>query len=521
MFQALRSSVLCFGRARSGGPPGLALLVLLAFVVLVPAHAYAQANRPPQTDPNNPAFDIARAIAAYGFAPEQVGYHVIDTATGAILASRNPDSAMIPASVAKVPTTIAALDILGGDYRFRTDVLAGGPLVGGVVQGDLYLRAGGDPFLTTDDLAELAERLHAAGVLGATGRFVYDATLYPAVSEIDPHQPETAAYNTGVSAFALNFNVVNVHWSRAGGTLAAAATTNTDTRRVAASTIRFGPVPAGLPWSQFFTAADDAAGEAWQLAPALPPEGEDWLPVRQPAPLAAAVFASLAREAGIALAAPESGMAPAGAVVLASHQSRPLSEIVRGVLRFSNNLSAEMVGLAAMRALAGQPLEIAQSGRLMGFWLSERFPGIDWQGFLLDNHSGLSTASRVTSRQLVDLLVSIDGQRFGDGEYVDLLRMVPWVGELNEERRTAGLPPVSIRAKSGTMNYAVGLAGLLEPGDGRRLAFAIFVNDQGARAALDAAADDAAREVNGQTRAWLNQARLLERDLLTHWALAL
>ncbi|MCA8909924.1 MAG: D-alanyl-D-alanine carboxypeptidase, partial [Rhodospirillaceae bacterium] len=351
--------------------------------------------------------------------------------------------------------------------------------------------------------------------------FVYDATLYPGVPEIDPRQPETAAYNTGVSAFAINFNIINVHWSRAGGTLAAQATTNTDTRRVAASTIRFGPVPPGLPWSHFFTAADDAAGEAWQLAPALPPEGEDWLPVRQPAPLTAAVFAALAREEGLTLAAPESGVTPAGAVVLATHQSRPLTEIVRGVLRYSNNLSAEMVGLAAMRALAGQPVEIAQSGQLMGFWLSERFPGIDWQGFQMDNHSGLSTASRVTSRQVADLLAATNGQRFGDGEYVDLLRMVPWVGELNEERRADGLPPVSIRAKSGTMNYAVGLAGMLEPGDGRRFAFAIFVNDQGARAALDAAVDDAAREVNGQTRAWLNQARLLERDLLTHWALAL
>ena len=80
-----------------------------------------------------------------------------------------------------------------------------------------------------------------------------------------------------------------------------------------------------------------------------------------------------------------------------------------------------------------------------------------------------------------------------------------------------GLPPVAIRAKSGTMNYARGLAGVIEPGDGRRLVFAVFVNDQAARAALDGAASDGARAITGQTRAWLDRARALERDLLTHW----
>ena len=489
------------------------LVLVLVFVVAVPPVS-AQADGPADIDPTSARFSVAAAIAAQGLLQDQVGFHVVDTASGAVLASRNADRAFVPASVAKIPTTIAALERLGPRHRFRTDVLATGPLVGGRVEGDLYLRGGGDPFLTSDDLAALVDRLRATGVVGVAGRLFYDSSLYPSATEIDPHQPDTAAYNTGISAFALNFNIINVRWARQGGALVAQATTNTETRRLPASTVRFATVPPGSPWAGFFTPADDSDGEAWLLAPALPTEGQDWLPVRRPARLAAAAFAQLARENGITLPGPEPGVTPAQAQVLASHDSRPLVDIVRGVLRYSNNLSAEMLGLATTRSLAPAPVTLTVSGRLLGDWLSSRFPQIDWTGVVLANHSGLSTASRLSPRQVAELLALTHARVYDDEDYAALLRTPPWLAEVNAQRRTDGLAPIALAAKSGTMNYARGLAGVLEPGDGRRLAFAVFINDLAARAALA----DRASAVTAGTRAWLARARLLERDLLIHWA---
>ena len=483
------------------------------FLFITATQAGAQATA------DAPAFDVDRAIAEAGFASDQVGYIVVDASTGAVLAERLADALFIPASVAKIPVTVAALHLLGADYRFRTEVLAVGPIRDGVLHGDLYLRGGGDPFLTADHLAAMVDDLRSAGVSRVDGRFFFDETLQNAVAEIEPAQPDTAAYNTGISALSLNFNIIQVRWGQdpADAGRLVEVTTNTDTLRIPVATVDFSPLPPDRPAAGFFTLDQEADGERWWLAPQLPSQGEDWLPVRRPAQLAASAFRHLCEEADIVLSAPEPGRVPEGAWLLTDHRSRPMVDIVRGVLRYSNNLTAELIGLAASRQLAGQPLGLASSGAMLADWLSTRLPGMAWDGFRLANHSGLTSQSRTSPRQMAEILGFVHDRPFGTSDYAGLLRTLPWQGELNADRAEADAPPVSIRAKSGTMNYARGLAGVIEQEDGRRLVFAVFVNDVAQRAALDGAAGDQAREITGSTRAWLARARALERDLVTHW----
>ena len=59
-----------------------------------------------------------------------------------------------PASTMKLVTTYVALGVLGPDYRWRTTIHAGGPIVGDRLRGDLILRGGGDPKLVVEDLTE-------------------------------------------------------------------------------------------------------------------------------------------------------------------------------------------------------------------------------------------------------------------------------------------------------------------------------------------------------------------------------
>ena len=490
---------------------------IAAFIVLI-AHGLPTSAVADPTVSTDPDFDIDAAVSAAGFRADQVGFLVLDAATGAVLASRNPDRPFIPASVAKVPTAVTVLDLLGSDFRFRTEVVVTGPVIGGIVNGDLYLRGGGDPFLTADHLADLVNQLAALGIRGVAGAYRFDDTFLPSATEIDPGQPDTAAYNPGLAALNINFNIINVAWGREGGELVASATTNTDLREVPASTVVFEPVPEGQRWQHFFTAADDGDQERWWLAPALPAEGEDWLPVRYPAVLAATAFRTLSADAGIILPEPSAGAVPQGAQTIATHRSRPLFEIVRAVLRYSNNLSAEVIGMAASRHLAGMPLPLPQSAANQIAWLADRYPHISWSGAALSNHSGLSTTSRMTPRQIVSLIDAVHDRVHGDGDFAGLLRTVRWEAELNQARDEEGLDPVFIRAKSGTMNYARGLAGVIDHENGRRLIFAVFVNDVERRQQLDAASDDSAREVTGSTRQWLAQARDLERALVEHFA---
>ena len=78
------------------------------------------------------------------------------------------------ASNEKLLTSMAALDLLGGAYRFRTVAATDGRMRDGVLRGDLWLVGGGDPSLTTTDLSGLAERLAEDGVRRVTGRVLGD-----------------------------------------------------------------------------------------------------------------------------------------------------------------------------------------------------------------------------------------------------------------------------------------------------------------------------------------------------------
>ena len=106
------------------------------------------------------------------------GVIVADAMTGQTIYSRNATKPIAPASNMKILVAAAALDELGPDYTFHTDVLAGSAPVAGVVEGDLYLKGYGDPTTVPSDLTSLAAQVKAAGVRSVTGRLIVDATFF-------------------------------------------------------------------------------------------------------------------------------------------------------------------------------------------------------------------------------------------------------------------------------------------------------------------------------------------------------
>ncbi len=135
-----------------------------------------------------------------------VAYLLVDLDSGATVAAALQTTPMIPASTAKLATAVAALDILGPNYRFVTRIRATGKITDGVLDGDLYLIGGGDPLLSIQDLMALAQQLHDRSLTKVTGRFVYDEAMIASSPEINPRQPLDATYNAGVSALSLDFN---------------------------------------------------------------------------------------------------------------------------------------------------------------------------------------------------------------------------------------------------------------------------------------------------------------------------
>lgn len=422
---------------------------------------------------------------------------VADADNGTAFEAWLADESLPPASVAKVVTTLYALDALGADYRFRTTIRADGPIEGGILHGDLALVGGGDPLLDTDALGRLVAALRAAGLRGVQGRFRVAEGALPAVPFIDPDQPETAGYNATIAGTNLNFNRVFLAWTpgESGPTLAftapGAAWSATPPEFVA-EIVEGGRIDHRLAEGR----------EIWSLPRAgLRGRGSVWLPVRAPGPYAGAVFRVLAADAGLALPAAETADDAAGAT-FALHESPPLAAMLRDMLRYSTNITAECIGLRATQARGLSPTGLAASGAAMSAWARERY-GL--AATALANHSGLSDTSRLTAAEMLAMLTSA-----ADGPLPGLLPERPIV---DEAREPVALQGVRMVAKTGTLNFASGLAGYLV-GPRRRLAFAIFAADADARARVRPEERD---HPPGAT-AWARRARAQQQTLLRRWS---
>jgi D-alanyl-D-alanine carboxypeptidase/D-alanyl-D-alanine-endopeptidase (penicillin-binding protein 4) len=225
------------------------------------------------------------------------------------------------------------------------------------------------------------------------------------------------------------------------------------------------------------------------------------LPVRDPGAYVAEVFRTLARAQGIRLAVGERvASVPAGDEI-GRVESDPLPEVLRDMLRYSTNLTAECVGLAA----SGAP-GLEASGRAMSDWVRSVFG----ETMNLYDHSGLGGASRVTAAGMARVLSRADRQGRG------LKAILRDVGMKDDKGKVIEGHPVKVLAKSGTLNFVSGLAGHIVPPGGRELVFAIFSGDPARRDAVPVAL----REEPEGGKAWTSRARRLQGQLINRWAKA-
>ncbi|WP_425045142.1 D-alanyl-D-alanine carboxypeptidase/D-alanyl-D-alanine endopeptidase [Primorskyibacter sp. S87] len=422
--------------------------------------------------------------------------------TGLELEALGGGKGLPPASVAKALTALYALETLGASYRFETSLVATGGVANGVVQGDLILLGGGDPTLDTDGLARLAANLKAAGVREVRGEFkVCDGAL-PFVASIDPDQPDHVGYSPAVSGIALNFNRVHFEWKRSGQGYSVAMDARTEKYRPQVDIARMKVMKRSLP---VYTYADKQGRDQWTVASgALGKGGARWLPVRKPAAYAGDVFRTLARSNGIVLkAAKTTRVLPKGGQVLAVHESVDLQKIVQNMLKYSNNLTAEMVGMSATVARGKKPANLRASGQEMSSWAATRY---GMSGTRLVDHSGLGDASRMTPQDLVGALVAAR-------KTVDLRPLLKTFPMRDSKGRVDKSHSIRVDAKTGTLNFVSGLGGYMTAGDGTEMAFAIFTADTKTRSRIKRAD----RERPEGARAWNRQSKRLQQALIERW----
>lgn len=433
------------------------------------------------------AADAVEALIAEAKLGGAVAFAVIDPATGALLAERQADMALAPASTLKSVTALYALDRLGPQHRFATRVIRAGDT--------LVLAGGGDPVLDTDALDELAAATVAAQKAAgrdAPRRFAVWGGALPRIDRLDRGQDVHLSYNPSVSGMILNFNRVHLDWRR--GDKGYQLSLQARGRRLSprAYTTSVAAVERQLPLFTY----EPGALEHWTIArSSMGKSGSRWLPVRRPELYAGDVFQTLCRARGLVLPAPEViELLPEG-TELASHDSPALDAIIRDMMDYSTNLTAETIGLTA----SGAP-DIPASAAAMAEWL--RGQGID-SGFSLHDHSGLSPDNRVTARAMARLVAG-PGTRRG---LKPLMKTIP----LRDAKGRKQQSDIAIAAKTGTLNFVSNLAGYAQRAGGRELAFAILTGDDSRRAATQG------QELPDGVMAWTRRSKRLQQALIEHW----
>ncbi|HEY5426748.1 MAG TPA: D-alanyl-D-alanine carboxypeptidase/D-alanyl-D-alanine-endopeptidase [Candidatus Tumulicola sp.] len=435
----------------------------------------------------SPQSPIDAALATKTLAGAHVGVLAVDAASGAVLYARNPDDDFVPASTLKLVVGSAAIARLGVSFRFTTTVASAGSIANGTLQGDLYLRGGGDAQLSLEDLDAAAAAVTAAGLRHVSGAVVgdatrYDAPRYPPGWSIDDIPYEYAAVP---SALGLGLNVAHVR-VRAGDALGeptvvqaspqssaftidnatvTGARGSADTTDLARpwdrpQTIRvFGSYPIGAPLS------DD-------LEPAVP----------DPAAYATDVFVRSLAARGVTIdGGTRLGATPAGATMLWMHRSKPLAGILRDFWPPSTNLIGEQL----LEELGAQASAHAIAGGARGADTRERgisnetrwlaSVGVDPATLTVVDGSGLSEYDRVTPCALVAILTA----DWRGPQRETVMAALPIAGISGTLRSTFARPPLqgAIYAKTGTTNHARLLAGYARTQRGRTVIFALMVND--------------------------------------------
>jgi len=379
----------------------------------------------------------------------KVGFVVADAKTGEILESFNPTLSLPPASVAKTVTTLYGLEALGKTYTFRTQILATGPVQNGRLEGDLYLIGGGEPTLDTDALGTLAKQLKDAGLREISGQTYVYAKALPYQKSIDPAQPAYLGYNPSLSGINLNYNRVFFQWKRRSG----GYDITMDARgRKFRPRVEMATMKVVERRSPVFTVTTSRNMDQWTVSKrALGRKGGRWLPVRRPDYYAGEVFQNIASSYGIVLPPFKIATKVPEGTVLASWSSKELQEVLRRMLKYSTNLTAEAVGVSASLKRGGNPQTLRASGKLMTNWMRAT-TGAKRANFV--DHSGLEEGSRISPSDMVKVL-SYSGW---DGS---LHRLVKKIKLHDAKGRPIKNSPIKVHAKTGTLNFVSALAGFI------------------------------------------------------------
>lgn len=397
----------------------------------------------------------------------------------------NADLPRQPASTIKVLTTIAALDSLGPAHTWTTRAYATAPIKQGVLDGDLIIVGGGDPYMTAERWWSFITQLRQTGLAVIRGDVVIDRTLFAPLPEDRANfdgQPQRS-YNVVPDALMVNFQTSTFTFDpNIAGKFAAISVDPAPANLVLSNAVRLGS--GGCRRAQQglrFDAPMGESGNAIGIRGVVPRECGRYSISRaiMSAPeYAYGTFRTLWEQTGGSVKG-KLRLAPLPPKTRLIHEfdSLTMAEVIRLVNKYSNNVMARTLLLTLAAEKYGTPATMENGRRAVQAWLAEKDIAIP--GLTLDNGSGLSRDERITARGLGQVLNAAWHSQFMP-EFVASLPLAGTDGTLRNRFKSPGMQG-RIRMKTGHLEDVSSLAGYVTAVSGATYIAAIIVNHPGAQ----------------------------------------
>ena len=447
--------------------------------------------------------NVLRALKAVQIPAANVAVVVQPVDAGPALVAHNATLAMNPASVMKLVTTYAALDLLGPAWTWKTTVWTDAAAVNGVLSGNLYIKGSGDPRFAIEHLSGLLRQLRVRGIQHIAGDVLLDRSVFnvpssdPGAFDDKPMRP----YNVGPDGLLINFRALRFTLIADNGKPRVLMESPSDGLRLD-NQLRTSEGACGNNWKDLISLRliPENSGNRLEFSGTYAAQcGEKPLNL-SPLP-AEAQTSGLIRALWKELGGSIGGQVRAGALVsgsrlLVQHDSPPLADAVRDINKFSNNVMAQQVFLTIGNDTA--PATAERAKQRISDWLSLR--GLRFNELVLDNGSGLSRSERISADSLNRLLLDAWKSPVMP-EFISSMPIVGIDGTMKKRLKDADAAGRA-HIKTGTLDGVKTAAGYALDAQGRRYAVTFFINHP--RAQAGSAAIDAL--IN-----WVAQRRLGEK----------
>ena len=434
---------------------------------------------------------VARALKNAGLPSTSVAIVVQEVDARRPRISVNAAQPLNPASVMKLLTTYGALELLGPAYTWKTEAYTRGKLTDGVLEGDLILKGYGDPKLTLENFWLLQRQLRARGLREIHGDLVLDRSFFEAVDYDPAHfdNEPLRAYNVAPDALLVNFKAVRFQFVPQPATQSVQVIADPLPAQVEIlnllkltaapcngwkEALRTDVTPTATGVRVTFTGSYAAACGEKSMAMSLLTHPQ----------YVYGVFRRLWEEAGGKLTgALREGALPADAQRMAVIESPTLSEVVRDINKYSNNVMARQVYLTLGAEATKRPAREPDAETAVRDWLTRK--ELKMPELIIDNGAGLSRNARVSAESLSKLLLAA----YASPVMPEFLASLPLAAiDGTMQKRLNGIAGQA-HIKTGSIEGARAIAGYVLDKNGKQQVVVFMVNHP------HAAASQAAQDV--------------------------